>query len=393
MKNWRTLVGALCIVFAMVLGAFAGVTYARDSGGVSASSSAGTRGDDTRLVSAQDMLQTPLTPGEAQKVASDSPESQVLASADGAQVTSPDGSAVAKHVTAQDEKAAMEKHAPITDHTVVTNDGSIRVTPVTGTRGSFPPGTIDAGAPYAGTEGDKVTFTVTTNNPTIIFFRYDFNNDGVFDFPSQAGAPTTGRWSTLMSVTWGFQHPYYGDVVIQGWDGVSVIVQFNTGDNLGQGTSPYWYVYPANSGYEFTPKATIQATQLGWYQWFSQASYSGNIRIWDTTTQATVATCSPASTTFAWVWCTLGSPVTLLVGRAYRIAEHKTINYYPYWMGFLGPTGGSPPYSPPNPAKITVGNFFYTWWTGSPNAYPATDGGSTVIMMTDFKWQETLILP
>ena len=391
MKNWRTLVGALCIVFAMVLGAFAGVTYARDSGGVSASSSAGTRGDDTRLVSAQDVMQTPLTPGEAQKVASDSPESQVLASADGAQVTSPDGSAVAKHVTAQDEKAAMEKHAPITDHTVVTNDGSIRVTPVTGTRGSFPPGTIDAGGPYAGTEGDKVTFTVTTNNPTIIFFRYDFNNDGVFDFPSQAGAPTLGRWSTLMSVTWGFQHPYYGDVVIQGWDGVSVIVQFNTGDNLGQGTSPYWYVYPANSGWQFTPKATIQATQLGWYNWFNQASYGANVRIWDTTTQATVATCAPPDITYQWNWCTLSSPVTLIVGRNYRIAEHKNIDYYPYWMGFYGPPGTLPPYSPPVPDKITVGNFFYTWTTF--NAYPATDGGGNVIMMTDFKWQETLILP
>jgi hypothetical protein len=77
--------------------------------------------------------------------------------------------------------------------------------------------------------------------------------------------------------------------------------------------------------------------------------------------------------------------VTLVEGRNYRIAEHKTVDYYPYWMGI------NPQVNNPNPQKITLGNFFYTWSTNY--AYPATDGGSSVTMMIDFKWQETLIIP
>ncbi len=263
MRNWRTMVGALCVVLAMLLGAFAGFTYARDAGVVSASSDSGTRGEDRRLVSAEDQAQTPLSDGQAKAIVAgnDKPATAASATLGNAEVTSADG-AVAKAVTPEDQKAAMQKHAPLTDHTVVTSDGSIRVQPATGTR-DFPPGTIDAGGPYGPVdEGSAVTFTVQTNDPTIIFFRWDFNDDGIFDFPNQTGGGTLGRWSTLTSITWGFQHPYYGNIVVQGWDGVSTIVQFNTGDNLGQPTNPYWYVYPRNSGWEFTPKATIQATAV-----------------------------------------------------------------------------------------------------------------------------------
>src|SRR5437867_5592182 len=99
----------------------------------------------------------------------------------------------------------------LTDHTVKVKDGSIRVQPGSGTRG-FPPGTIDAGGPYVATEGDVVTFTVTSNDPTIIFFQYDFNNDGIADYPDQTGAGSLGRWTTLTSISWRFLHPYFGDV-------------------------------------------------------------------------------------------------------------------------------------------------------------------------------------
>src|SRR3989304_300198 len=104
----------------------------------------------------------------------------------------------------------------------------------------------------------------------------------------------------------------------------------------------------------------------------------------------------PPFTTFSWVFCTLSTPVTVIAGQKYRIAEHKNVDYFPYWMGFYGPPGTLPPYSPPVPTKITVGNFFYTWgpsFGGPINAYPNTDGGSNVIMMVDFRWTETLIRP
>ncbi|HEV8595568.1 MAG TPA: hypothetical protein VGR51_08580 [Thermoplasmata archaeon] len=349
-------------------------------------------------MSAFDETQTLLSESEANAIAEsrNDPATQALATEGTAEVSSPEG-AVAKAVPA-DDVAANKMN--IMAHTIVTKDGSLKVEPTPGTRGdaatpgAFPPGTIDAGGPYGGAftfEGSGVTFTVQSNDPSVIFFRWDFNDDGVFDFPNQAGGGTLGRWSTLTSVTWIFQHSYYGNVQVQGWDGISTIVSFNSGDNLGQGTQPYWYVFPKNSGFEFTPKSTIQATQLGWYQWFNQAPYSGQVRIWDTATSATIASCAPPATTFQWNWCTLASPVTLLVGHNYRIAEHKTVDYYPYWMGFYGPPGTNPPYSPPDPTHITVGAFYYTWSTNF--AYPNTNGGNSVIMMIDFQWQETKILP
>src|SRR5213594_4720605 len=78
MKNWRTMVGALCIIAAMVLGAFAGLAYARDAGIVGASPAAGTRGEDRHLVSALDPSQTALGNKEAEglAVAHDHPAAQ-----------------------------------------------------------------------------------------------------------------------------------------------------------------------------------------------------------------------------------------------------------------------------------------------------------------------------
>src|SRR2546427_2872492 len=235
MKNWRTMVGALCIIAAMVLGAFAGLAYARDVGRVGASSAAGTRGEDRHLVSAFDANKVGLSNNEAEKLAAghDNPAKATLSETTSPEVVASDGRAPVKAVTSEDEKQMM-----VTPHLVQTKDGTIQVTPDTsGTRGAFPPGTINAGGPYVGIEAGKVTFTVTSNDPTVIFFQYDFNNDGIIDYPSQTGAPALGRWTTLLSITWLFMHPYFGDVMVRGWDGVSTITVFNTGDNLGQPTS------------------------------------------------------------------------------------------------------------------------------------------------------------
>jgi len=39
------------------------------------------------------------------------------------------------------------------------------------------------------------------NDPTLVFFRWDFNNDGIFDYPDQTGGGNLGsgrhdeRWT------------------------------------------------------------------------------------------------------------------------------------------------------------------------------------------------------
>ena len=61
---------------------------------------------------------------------------------------------------------------------------------------TFGPGAISAGGPYGGPNtfegGQAITFTVTVNDPTLVFFRWDFNNDGVFDYPVQTGGGNLG---------------------------------------------------------------------------------------------------------------------------------------------------------------------------------------------------------
>jgi len=64
------------------------------------------------------------------------------------------------------------------------------------------------------------TFTATASGPTFVFFRFDFNADGVWDFPNQVGGGSLGKWSTLTTVTWGFTEPFRR-ACVQVWDGVS----------------------------------------------------------------------------------------------------------------------------------------------------------------------------
>src|SRR3972149_4037119 len=309
MREWRKAIGALCIVFAMVLGAFAGFAYARNAGIVGASPGAGTRdagGASGPIAFSEETPETPSSSGDTSLAKSDS-------------VVASDGQDVARKVSAAELRQAVRDGL----YNVQTDDGMI---------------------------------TATESTPST---------------------------------------RYSGPVTVQGWDGYSVIITISSGINF-SGTSPYWYVFPASSGFEFTPKNDLVLDRLYWYQWFSRSGRGASVRIWDTATQLTIAQCTPPFTTFSWVFCTLSTPVTVIAGQKYRIPGQQNVDYFPYWMGFYGPPGTLPPYSPPVPTKITVGNFFYTWGppVGGPiNAYPAPAGGSNVIMMVDFRWTETLIRP
>ena len=382
MRDWRRVLGALCIVLAMVLGAFAGFAYARDAGIVSASPEAGARGEDRRLVSAFDEQQVAYDPEEAQLLVDDASRTTAFAAGAANEVRSPDG-VTALRVTNEERKAAVQNAV------IETQDGTVTVrTQPVGTR--YSGAGIDAGGPYGGPdvfEGTDLTFTVTPLDPTILFYRWDFDGDGLFDYPDQTGCGSIGCWTTEMEITRHFDDNFYATLVVEGWDGVSTYIVFNQGDNLGEPQSPYWYVYPANSGWKFTPKSDLRITELGMYQWFSMNGYGFSIRIWDVASQTTLGSCTPIAYTYQWSWCTLPTPVFVMTGQEYIIAEHKVYDYYPYFMGIYGPLD-------PQPDKITVGNFFYCWtWDCGTDAFPFADGGSNVIMMIDFRWEETLIVP
>jgi len=64
------------------------------------------------------------------------------------------------------------------------------------------------------------TFTAETRNASLIFFQYDLNVDGAWDFPQQTGCPVLGCWTTLTSVTWTVSEPFPG-ACVRAWDGVS----------------------------------------------------------------------------------------------------------------------------------------------------------------------------
>ncbi|TLZ51408.1 MAG: hypothetical protein E6K18_05110 [Methanobacteriota archaeon] len=70
-----------------------------------------------------------------------------------------------------------------------------------------------------GTVGTCV-FTVEVSNSSLIFFRFDLNADGAWDFPDHTGAASIGRWTTLTFFTWRFASPF-SRACVQAWDGLT----------------------------------------------------------------------------------------------------------------------------------------------------------------------------
>jgi len=384
MKNWRTMVGALCIVMAMVLGAFAGFVYARP-GAVGASPETGMRAEDRRVIALSDLEAGPMSLEEAQQAEADAQAVRPAASLEPIELTTPDGNVVtARPVTEEEANPAARL---LKEQVFESKEGTITVSP--GTRGSWPPGTVDAGGPYGGPntyEGDPpITFTVAAYDPAIIFFRWDFNDDGKFDFPDQTGGGTIGKWTTQTFVVKQFLDNYYGDVVVQGWDGISTIVNIRSGDNLaetptnnislGMFGGDYRWV-----GWRFTAKRDATVTQLGYYH-YAYTIYQIAIRAWPSSVGSYLAACEPVHLTLRWNWCTLATPLTLVAGQDYSIWERIESSsmgiYMPSDTEVVTHTGGY--------GMFCYGNQ-YCW---SPFQW----GGMTWIPKVDFKWQYIEILP
>src|SRR5256712_1935202 len=379
MKNWRTVVGALCIMAAMVLGAFAGLSYAK-SGGVSVSPDLGTRGEDRRLVSAFDEHQKVMTAPEAEAAASHTSGLSLLDSQ--ASMTSSSGTVTVKPVSAEELKAALLQGATVTYHGEHGDVSMRTATPAERTRGGtlWAPGAISAGGPYGGPDtfegGPGITFTVTVNDPVLQFFRWDFNNDGKFDEPKQTSPGNMGDWTMVQSVTHQFFDDYFGKVVVQAWDGTSTIVTINTGDN---GLSAYSIQFLIGFGtYTFanriTAKADVKVTQLGHYHYafnqFETAIYSGSGQL--------LAQCTAVHVTFQWNWCTLSTPINFVTGQDYVIGV-RTESY------------GNLISAASDSAKVHYNGLYYCF-SGSL-CYPSTFFSSSYTLIVGFKWEETLIFP
>jgi len=239
-------------------------------------------------------------------------------------------------------------------------------------------GTLDAGGPYGGPncfEGScTIHFQITTDDPTLIFFRWDFNNDGVWDTP----------WLTDMFYDMVMNDNYYGYVKAEGWDGISTQTFILTGYNLYPAQNYYWGLGgPSVVGWKFRAKVTMDATALYFFNYY-QTMPSLLIRIWDYPANAQIGSCHPATQqTYSWTSCTLGAPIHLVLAHEYIIEADNT-DGVSSWLLFNNP---SVPWD-----KVEYQNMFYDW---NPGSMPQYDwgGGTTYVPMVDFQWRQVLIVP
>src|SRR5437867_1425900 len=380
MKNWRTVAGALCIVAAMVFGAFAGIRYAASSG-VSVSPDQGTRGEDRHLVSAFDENQKVMTAPEAEALASHSSGLSLLESQP---ATVSSSGITVKPVTQEQLKEALQAGGTVTYHGEHGDISMRTATPDETTRSHLiGTGAVEAGGPYGGPDtfegGPAITFTATVNDPDLKFIRWDFNNDGKFDYPDQTGGGNLGKWTTdktCCNPPKQFFDDYFGKVVVQAWDGTSTTVVINTGDN---GLSAYGIQFLIGFGTNtfanrITAKANVKVTELGHYHYaynlFETAIFSG--------TGTLLGQCTAVHVTFKWNWCTLPPPVNLVTGSEYVIGVRTTS-----YGNLISAASDS--------AKVHYNGLYYCF--SSSLCYPSTFFSAAYTLMVDFRWQETLIFP
>ena len=68
-----------------------------------------------------------------------------------------------------------------------------------------------------------LTLTAEPLDPTLLFYRFDTNADGSWEYPSQAGCGSFGCWTTESTMTRRFFEPFVR-ACVQAWDGVSTRV-------------------------------------------------------------------------------------------------------------------------------------------------------------------------
>ncbi|MCJ2563062.1 MAG: hypothetical protein LN417_03110, partial [Candidatus Thermoplasmatota archaeon] len=266
-----------------------------------------------------------------------------------------------------DEEAPLGSE--VSDHIVVTSEVS---------EGTRSPG-VDAGGPYGGPdvyEGTMITFTATVDDPSLIFFRWDFDNDGVADTP--------WRLSLTMSdsIDQYYDDDYFGDITVEAWDGVSTTTIVHTGDVFDGFSTVNWIIYPATIGWQFRPKAALTITQLGFYGYAYFLS-TRTMMLWDVLSQSVMRSCTPGYSSYAWNWCSI-APVTLTPNDEYVLSIYKGVNYSPYLAGTnWGNVETDTDY-------LIIDEARYRW---APFGYPNLSPGQAYLPMLDLQFQWLEIIP
>lgn len=238
-------------------------------------------------------------------------------------------------------------------------------------------GDIDADGPYVGEVGKPITFNVASHAPETTHFRWDVDNDSVFDLPDQSGCGPMGCWTTNESVTHTYSQEYIGDAVVEGWDANATHLVNITGTVLrGEDRVDRIFSFPV-VGWKFSPERDLTLLALGYYNGGNPSQWQRLI-LWDVDTQSALRSCTPDDVPLSWNWCSI-SPITLAWGSRYVISIHSAsyTNVGTSWSNIE-----------PQPEILTVQGFVY-----STVGYPRQTGPSPAMPMVDFLWSYPETVP
>lgn len=240
---------------------------------------------------------------------------------------------------------------------------------------------VDANGPY-GTQDDPlyecntIVFHADKVNPEPgiwYLFRWDFNDDGVWDTPWHPGTTATSD-----DYQYHYCDDYYGKVVVQAWDGISASMETIQKKVLGE-ADPTTSMVPTpmikTVGWRFEVFKDCWVKELGYYDSLSQY-YVYNLRLWTDNGVLLRQVWYPWGIPDQWNWYDIPD-VPLLAGRYYRVS----ISYY----GRECPAVENPG---PNHCVEPTGAYYF-WSISFPSIYI----GDSPLPMVDIHigWNETLL--
>ncbi len=213
--------------------------------------------------------------------------------------------------------------------------------------GTRNPDTVDAGGPYGSGipfnpryEGDPITFTATIepeDEQENYKFRWDWNDDGIFDGPGDASTDYFGGDGENTFTTTAYDD-FKGQALVQAWDGSWTYVSVDGDVMHEQDSSVYWYwsgVEYVTWGWQFEVTKDSVVDKLGIYEnLYGDPGTCLNMRIYDDTGVVIAQVLSPSLPGYSnWGWHNLLSPVNLYAGTTYTVSAYTYYSYTNYMPG------------------------------------------------------------
>jgi len=214
-----------------------------------------------------------------------------------------------------------------------------------------------------------IRFEVVTDIPNLVFFRWDMNDDGVWD--------TT--WHIERYVDWYHTDGFNLTVCAGAWDGFSTEVLKTT--VFHQTIRVDEYLSSANAGWLFKSEGDYAVGELGY--WRNAEDYPGlYIGLWRMPDGLLMGSCTPVGVTeMAWQWCTLSPSVQLLNGGEYLVGLHKSIEGSPFWTAvhrdsiYIG--------------QVEYEGYYHSWDAGFPGQF----GGMDILPKCNLRWSLGTMVP